>query len=85
MSMHHHGQPDPLMAAQWFPTDPSGLPHATRPTSRRGAGRSPPPARCTPEVGSDQPGRCPKVKCGRKLLAAAGPPSSDDHQGATRP
>jgi FtsP/CotA-like multicopper oxidase with cupredoxin domain len=29
--MHHHGQPDPLMATQSFPTDPSGLPEAARP------------------------------------------------------
>jgi FtsP/CotA-like multicopper oxidase with cupredoxin domain len=29
--MHHHTQPDPPMAAESFPTDPSGLPEAGRP------------------------------------------------------
>jgi hypothetical protein len=28
--MHHHTQPDPL-APESFPTDPTGLPEATRP------------------------------------------------------
>jgi FtsP/CotA-like multicopper oxidase with cupredoxin domain len=31
MSMHHHTQPNPAMATESFPTDPSGLPEATRP------------------------------------------------------
>jgi hypothetical protein len=29
--MHHHTQPDPPMAIESFPTDPSGLPEAGRP------------------------------------------------------